>query len=169
MVRRLESWLCVLVAALLAAPAFCQFPTLPLSELCDEVVTTAYPRWASARPRQTLPRVEVRVCRVDERGWGFLQIAAFEEHASQPSLLVDTLRTTIVKMAMAGDVFVLETAGASSNVVQVIVYEKGVPRLVLHDAIKAYAHIDMSWKKVVVGLPQQDGSEIVHEFPTGMY
>jgi hypothetical protein len=69
---------------------------------------------------------------------------------------------------MVGDVFVLETAGASSNVVQVVLYENGTPRLALIDSIRAYARIDMSWKKVVVGLPQEEGPEKVYEFPTGM-
>jgi len=46
-------------------------------------------------------------------------------------------------------------------------YEKGTPTLVLNDAIKAYAHVDMSWKKVIVALPQQTGPERVYEFPTG--
>jgi hypothetical protein len=135
-------------------------------ELCDEVVTTLYPEWSAKISRERLARVEVRNCRVKD--WGFLQIAAWNEDATRPSLVVDTRRTTIVKVAIAGDVFVLETAGASSNVVQVVVYKNGRPQLVLDDAIKAYAHIEITWKKVVVGLPQEKGPDKVYEFPTGM-
>jgi hypothetical protein len=134
-------------------------------KLCDEVVTTLYPEWRSKLPRHKLRRVDVRNCRVGD--WGVLQIAAWREGGGEPALVVDTDRTTIVKLAMAGNVFVLETAGASSNVVQAVVYENGIPRLALRDAIKAYAHIEVNWKKVVLGLPQEKGPERVYEFPTG--
>jgi hypothetical protein len=140
-------------------------PPYRADDLCSEIVTTLYPQWTAKIPPQKLRRVEIRNCRV--QNWGFLQIAAWGEDASSPSLVVDTRRTTIVKAAMVRDVFVLETAGASSNVVQVVVYHNGTPRLVLDDSIKAYAHIEMSWKKVVVGLPQEKGPERVYEFPTG--
>ena len=155
----------ILLLVFVAAPALGQNDRGSPPKLCDEVVTTVYPQWLSRVPRQELRRVEVRNCRVED--WGFLQIAAWSDHGQRPALVVETKRSTIVKIAMTGDVFVLETAGASSNVVQVVVYEKGQPRLALSDAVKAYAHIDMSWKKVVVGLPQEEGPERVYEFATG--
>jgi hypothetical protein len=138
----------------------------PPGHLCEEVVTTHYPQWTSKISRDRLARVEVRNCRVED--WGFLQIAAWNADAARPSLVVDTRRTTIVKTAMVGNVFVLETGGASSNVIQVVVYKDGRPQLVFDDAIKAYAHIDITWRKVVVGLPQDKGPEKVYEFSTGM-
>jgi hypothetical protein len=135
-------------------------------ELCKEVVTTLYPKWSAGEPRDRLRRVEVRNCRV--ASWGFLQIAAWKDSGTLPSLVVDTRRVTIVKAAMAGDVFVLETAGASSNVVQVVLYQGGEPKLVLDDAVKAYAQIELGWKKVSVILPGEGGTARVYEFPTGM-
>lgn len=154
-----------LLVFLFSISAFGQGAHASRPKLCDEVVTTMYPEWISRIPRPNMRKVEVRNCRIGD--WGFLQIAAWPDRGEQPSLLVETNRSTIVKIAMAGNVFVLETAGASSNVVQVVTYDKGTPRLVLSDAIKAYARIDMSWKKVVVALPQQKGPERVYEFPTG--
>jgi len=136
-------------------------------ELCDEIVTTVYPEWHAWMPRQKLARVEVRNCRVGESG--FLQIAAWTSHASEPGLVVDTKRMTIVKLAMAGNVFVLQTAGASSDVVQVVYYKNGTPHLAFSDATRADVHIDMTAKKVILRWPQEKGPERVYEFPTGEY
>ena len=163
-------WVAVLLLLTPGAPMLGQHersePPYQAGDLCAEVVSTLYPQWTSRTTRESLARIEVRNCPVAD--WGFLQIAAWEEGASRPTLVVDTRRTTIVKVAMAGDVFVLETAGASSNVVQVVQYKSGRPQLVLDDAIKAYAQVDISWKKVVISLPQEKAPPKVYEFPTGM-
>lgn len=155
----LLAWVVSLSAVGQAAPA-------SNNGLCPEIVSTFYPQWTAKLQTERLRRIEVRNCRVED--WGFLQIAAWEEDASRPTLIVDTCRTTIVKAAMARDVFVLETAGVSSNVVQVVTYENGKPRLALDDAIKAYAGVDITWKKVVVVLSDGRDSERIYEFPTGI-
>ena len=118
-----------LLAVVLAMPALSHAQTIPPRKPCDEIVTTVYPGWLSRVPRQTLRRVEIRNCRV--RDFGILQIVAWREGANVPDLVEDTDRFSIVKVAMSGDVFVLETAGASSNVVQVVLYENGIPRLAI--------------------------------------
>ncbi len=136
------------------------------AEPCADVITTLYPEWHAKLPRETLPRIEIRNCRLGD--WGILQIAAYRAGSGAPDLVVDTARTTVVKCVMARKVFILETAGASSNVVQVVTYDNGVPRLALSEAIRAYSRIQMSWKSVTVGLPQEDGSERKFEFATGI-
>ncbi len=165
MIKGLNKMLALIIT--LIGLAFSQSVQRSGTKPCEEVVTSLYPEWHSKLPREKLRHVDVRNCRTGD--WGILQVAVWPEGGQNPGLVVDTNRSTIVKIAMAGDVFVLETAGASSNVVQVIVYRNGLPRLALSEAIKAYAHIDISWKKVIVGLPQEKGPERVFEFPTGEY
>jgi hypothetical protein len=164
---RKSLWMLVVLAFWLGVPGMTQRGSTAPPKLCEEVVTTLYPEWHSKLPRQKLARIEVRNCRVED--WGFLQIAAWNSDASEPSLVVDTKRSTIERLVMAGNVFVLETAGASSNVVQVVVYQSGRPQLVFSDATRGEVHIETTWQKVIVRRPQEGGPARVTEFPTGRY
>lgn len=113
--------------------------------LCTDVLTTLARSRATASHRASGNLVEIRSCDP-----GVLQIAAWGARGTAP-LIVETNRTSIVSLATASDtVYVVETAGASSNAIQVIVFDHGVPRLALNEAGKAYADIRISWKEVVV-------------------
>lgn len=137
------------------------------SDLCDDVVQTFYLRWIPGASRNKLARVEIRNCRLDNHA--ALQIAAWNEDAVHPSLLADTYGITIQRVVMDGNVFVLETAGASNNIFHVVIYDRGKPRLVFHDATRADVRVETTGEKVILRWPQGDAPARVYEFPTGRY
>lgn len=108
--------------------------------------------------------LEIRSCEP-----GVLQLVAWGRRATEP-LVVETGRTSLVSLVMSAEnVFVVETAGASSNVVQVVVFENGVPRLALNDSARAFADIRVAWKEVVVTLAPPGEPARVFRFSTGNY
>jgi len=142
-------------------------PPYAPEDLCGEVVFTLYPRWAAGTSRDRLARVEVRNCPSENHV--SLQIAAWNEDADRPSVLVDTMGVAIQRVVMEGNVFVLETAGASNNIFHVVIYDRGKPRLVFHDATRGDVRIETTWQKVTIRWPQKDAPDRVYEFPTGRY
>jgi hypothetical protein len=107
--------------------------------------------------------LEVRSC------WpGVLQLVAWGKNRVEP-LIVETSRTSIVSIATADDsVYVVETGGMSSNVIQAVVFEGGVPRLAFSDAFKAYAEIKISKIEVVVRIRVPGEPDKVLTFSTGI-
>jgi hypothetical protein len=137
------------------------------SDLCDEVVSTFYLRWIPGVSRNKLARVEVRNCRFKDHA--ALQIAAWNEEAIRPNLMVHTQGITLQRVVLSGNVFVLETAGASNNIFHVVIYDRGKPRLAFHDATREDVRIETSAQSVIVRWPQREGRDRVYEFPTGRY
>jgi hypothetical protein len=135
--------------------------------LCDEVVTALYPRWIPGASRDRLARVEVRNCRLE--GHASLQIAAWSEGAIRPDLLVHTNGIVIQRAVIDGNVFVLETEGASNNIFHVVIYDRGKPRLVFHDATRADVRIETTGQRVIIRWPQEKAPDRVYEFQTGEY
>lgn len=136
-------------------------------DLCDEVVTTLYLRWVPGASRDRLARIEVRNCGLENHA--SLQIAAWNEDAIRPNLLAHTGGITIQRVTMDGNVFVLETTGASNSIFHVVIYDRGKPRLVFHDATRADVRIETTGQKVIIRWPQKEGADRVYEFPTGRY
>ena len=72
-------------------------------------------------------------------------------------------------VSVVDSVFVFETAGASSNVVQVIVFKNGKPELAMNDAFKAYVDIRVTGDWVTITVPKIGANpEKVFRFPTGI-
>ena len=68
---------------------------------------------------------------------------------------------------MAGDIIVIETAGASSNMVHVFEFKRGsAPRLLFENAFKQYLHAETSYKEVLLYIAG-DGPPVVLRFATG--
>ena len=129
--------------------------------LCNKLLTTLARSSSSDRQAQKGNVLEIRSCEP-----GVLQLAAWGAGQARP-LIVETNRTSIVSLATVSDtVYVIQTAGASSNVVQVIVFENNVPRLALNEAVKAYADIRITWKEVVVTIPSTASESQVFKFAT---
>ena len=119
-----------------------------MPELCSDVITTLVPQRVFQVPTQKLPRVELRSCEpgVSET----LQIAAWERSASRPSLVVETSRSTIVQLAMSSNVFVIHSAGGSSDGLQVVVFNQGKPHLALEKYLRAAITIRLERDEVIV-------------------
>ena len=130
--------------------------------LCREIVTQLFPEGKPRTSIGDLPRLEVRRC--DE---GILQVVGWSPKESVPHLIRDTNRTSITSLVTAGNVAVLETAGASSNVVQVIVFEAGKFTVAFEDAFKSYATITTSWKEVKITCFRSSQDTVERTFPTG--
>ncbi len=129
--------------------------------LCDKVLTTLVRGSSSIGYAQRGNYLEIRSCEP-----GVLQLAAWGLRQTAP-LVVETNRTSIVSLATISDtVYAIQTAGASSNVVQVIVFENGIPRLALNEAIRAYADILITWKELVITIPSADSKPKVFKFAT---
>jgi hypothetical protein len=102
--------------------------------------------------------VEVRACEA-----GVLQLVAI----GNSIITVETNRTSVVSAVFVSDVvFAIQTAGASSNMVHVIVFDNGVPHVALIRSVKAYAQFSVSWKTLTVSIPVAGGRFEKHEFPT---
>ena len=104
--------------------------------------------------------LDIRVCEPS----GMIQLMA--RGGSGAPLLVDTNRTSVSSIVMAGDIVVIETAGASSNMVHVFEFKPGsAPRILYENAFKQYLHAETSYKEVVLYLAG-DGP-LVLRFATG--
>jgi hypothetical protein len=80
--------------------------------LCDKVLTRLARSAGIDRDRRAGNVVEIRACDP-----GVLQLVAWGTAAERP-LIVDTNRTSVASMTTAADtVYVIQTAGASSNVI----------------------------------------------------
>jgi hypothetical protein len=138
-------------------------PAVDEPRLCNKVVTTLARNAVVDRERRTGNMVEIRACDP-----GVLQIVAWGTETERP-LIVETNRTSLASLTTAADtVYVIQTAGASSNVIQVIVFEKGVPHLRVNEAVKAYADVQFTWKEVLIRIPLPGESPLVFHFPTGI-
>jgi hypothetical protein len=133
--------------------------------ICDQLVTTLIPQRVFRVPDNQLPRVEIRSCAAGiSEG---LQLVAWQRGAFAPSLVVDTYRFTVAQLVMSGNAFVIQTAGGTTDVLQVIVYENGKPRLALERFIKGYPTITTRYEEVRIDIPQEDGPGAQVSFPTG--
>lgn len=127
------------------------------AELCP-TVQTSIPVWKGAR-------FELRRCE-----GGILQLAAYGAQRRTPSVVRDTHGLGVVSLVVSGDVVVLETPGPSSNMLQVIMWEGGQPKLVFQETYKAYAEVKTSRQTVEVFIPQPGGTRrLVGRYPTGYY
>jgi hypothetical protein len=123
---------------------------------CPVVGTMLVTQFISNMATDHLPRVEVRRCGSEEA----LQIVAWKENAELPSLIVNTTDFTIVQAVARENVFLIETTGGPRDIVWVIVYEKGDPKLALKRVTKGTAIVktnDAQMDVVISGIWKGDG------------
>lgn len=131
--------------------------------LCDILLTRLIPARSVRLQDSEAQRLEIRTC-VPSR---ILQVVAFSESSDVPAFFIDTHRTSISTLVMAGDVIVLETAGASSNVLQVFVFpRRGAPQMVFEDAFKAYATVETAFRDVKIRIGAGNRARVL-TYPTG--
>ena len=130
---------------------------------CGEILTQVFPRMGRGVSAKDVARLEIRRCGEE----GFLQLVGWARQETKPHLVADTMRTSVVSLLSSGDVTVVETAGASSNVVQVVIFESGRFRVAFEDAFKSYATISTSWKEVRIICRRANGEIVERTFPTG--
>ena len=95
---------------------------------CPIVVVKLATEFIYQVSQATLPRVEVRHC---DGVSDTLQLAAWQRNGSMPALIVDTGDFGVIQAAARGNVFVIETSGATTDTVYLIDYEHGRPKLIL--------------------------------------
>jgi hypothetical protein len=134
------------------------------ADLCPEVQSTLIPQSKFGTPTSRLARFELRRC--DPGTADLLQVVAWSEGATKPSLVVDTDRSTIVELILSRDVLVLVTAGGPYNRLQVLQLRKGAPELVLDRHLKEVPVIETNSREVVVRFSTA-GREEKHRFGTG--
>jgi len=129
--------------------------TIAPKGLCSEVVTLLVPQLVFKVPTSTLERVEVRKCLPGVSD--SLQIAAWERDSVKPSLVIVTDDFTIVQAAMIGRVFLIETTGGPRDLIYLIVYESGKPRLALKAVSKDRAQIISAGDKIAIKVTRTNG------------
>jgi hypothetical protein len=96
-------------------------------------------------------RVEVRRC--EPKASGVLQVVVRDRTAGRQIAVYETDRFVVVQMVLAGQLLALETAGASSNVIQVIEVAGRSSRVAFQEAYKCYAEVSTSRSAVQVRIP----------------
>lgn len=96
-------------------------------------------------------RLEIRRCLAATSG--VLQVSVLDAKTDHVLGTVETNRFSVVQLVTVGRIVVLETAGASSNVLQVIEVRDDTAKLAFTDAHKCNAEISTSWKVVRIKLP----------------
>jgi hypothetical protein len=111
-------------------------------------------------------RLEIRRCLAATSG--VLQVSVLDAKADHVLATFETNRFSVVQLVTIGRIVVLETAGASSNVLQVIEVRDNTAKLVFYDADKCYAGISTSRKVVSIKLPCMTKVGTLR-FDTGLY
>lgn len=138
------------------------FPKQPPA-LCPTVVTALAPQLIFDVPTEKLRRVELRTCAAG----GDIQIVAWQDKASEATLVLDSERTTVVQLVMSKNVFFLQTAGGTAHRIQVIVYEDGVPRIGFDRFTKNEPAIRLTAQYLYMDLADAKGRIQRFTFPTG--
>jgi hypothetical protein len=138
----------VLVLLLLANMLMAQTASGELKP-CEPILTTFYPGWDSKVPAHKQARVEIRNCGTADKVE--LQIVAWTAYAAEPSAVLktgagrivwnrdprfqgglrlptvqrDNADNRIVRVVMAGNIFIVETAGEGRSLVTVLLFERG--------------------------------------------
>lgn len=95
---------------------------------CAELLTTIYPHWLwYLRRRGDQARIEIRRC-TEKEGAAALQLLGWTEAGVAP-VAGSLIHGRIVRMVMAGNVFVLVTAAGSSRLVHLFEYRRGSLRV----------------------------------------
>lgn len=128
--------------------------------VCEQRVALFASNAYSAKASENL--VEVRACEA-----GVLQLIA--RGKGSRTITVETNRTSIVSAAFASEsVFAIQTAGASSNMIHVILFNDHTPRVALERSAKAYAQLSVAWKTLTVLIETPGHGVEKHEFSTGV-
>lgn len=148
----------LLVAVLIAR---CLNAAVDKTQVCPSVMMTLIRSADQISEPGLGNKVDIRIC-----DGGGLQIAAWGKAKAAP-LLVEAGGSSIFSVATAADtVFVIATAGATGTFVQVVTFEKGLPRLALDQAVRAYPEIKVGWKEVQIRMNPADPNTRVFKFAT---
>jgi hypothetical protein len=137
-------------------------PLCSASDLCSEIQSSLVPQSKFTVPTTKLARLEIRRCDLEYAD--LLQLVGWAGGASRPALIVDTNRSTVAELVMRGNVVVIVTAGATTEVLQVIRFSKGVPKLALERHLKEIPKVTISSDTVNIRFTYEGLSE-THLFP----
>jgi hypothetical protein len=106
---------------------------------CTTVDTMLVTQFIANTATDKLPRVEARRCGIEEK----LYIVGWREDEAIPALVIDTTDFVIVQAVARGNVFLLETTGGSRDIIWVVVFKKGTPKLELKRVTKGTAKVTL--------------------------
>lgn len=134
--------------------------------LCPEVIASLSTVPSKADWNTTAQRVEIRRCALfPERGTGRLQLVAWRTGDVAPALVFDPeLYDGIVQLAMIEGVYAFHFTGGLAQPVVVIVYEKGAPKIALHESSWGEVKVTSKRREVVVELADRSGQTRRYEF-----
>lgn len=114
----------------------------PAERPCETIVGQLATEFTYKVPNSRLGRVEIRQCSPDDKAT--IQLVAWRSGDTSPALVIDTTDFGVVQAVARGNVFVVETGGATRDQVFVIVYDRGKPRLALKRVTKGTTRITVS-------------------------
>lgn len=113
--------------------------TADVERPCEDIVGLLRTDFIYKTRHTQPPRVEVRQC---EPGYAeTIQLVAWRSGERKPALVINTYDFGVIQAAARGNLFIIETGGATRNQVFVIAYERGEPKLVLKRVTKGTARI----------------------------
>jgi hypothetical protein len=159
---------------------------------CSQILTALYPDWNPKLPREKQARVEVRNCGTADQIQ--LQIVAWTAYATEPAVVaktgpgrtvwaelpdlpgaprLPTIERTkpdsrVVRIVMAGNVFLLETAGEGGNLVTVLLFDKGSVDKEFQIHTTRYLPVVLNGNKLTFRWWSDDGIERVIPYSTGL-
>ena len=127
----------IIVILLLSVPIVGLAETSP----CDEVALRLVPWLPDGLKVERAARVEVRRCGAGRLPIAFLQLCGLALNKEKPEFVLDTGHIGISQLAMTTAAVGVVTFGGTVDQIFVIVFEKGVPRLVLRRTTKGTAEL----------------------------
>jgi len=114
-------------------------PVLAAAERpCDTVVGLLTTDFVYGVSNDRLARVEIRQCLGQSAA---IQLVAWKTGDATPALIVNTNDFGVVQTTARGNVFVIETGGATRDQVFVIVFTRGSPEAVLQRVTRGTAQV----------------------------
>jgi len=133
-----------IIVAIRRAPA----QASPIPKICEERVGLVTTDFRYKVPTSQMARIELRQCEVG--GAETVQIVIWRAGATSPAMVIESGDFGVVQVFCRANVFVLETGGATTDQVFVIIYRHGSPSLELRKTTRGTATLTASPKFVDV-------------------
>lgn len=133
------------------------------AELCETVVAVVTNQSGIGTVRRSPQRVEIRRCN-SQGELGLLQIVAWTEGGSRPSLLLPTDDVLVTQLVSIGSVVAIQSSHETTDVIRVITYKKGEAKLSLEENVKRKVTITVEENAVTVNFVDNSGMPRSYRF-----
>jgi hypothetical protein len=133
------------------------------AELCEAVVAVITNQSGIGAVRPSPQRVEIRRCN-PQGELGLLQIVAWNEGASHPSLLLPTDDVLVTQFVSIGNVVAIQSSHETTDVVRIITFRQREARLSFEENVKQKVTIRAEETAVTVSFVDNSGVQRSQRF-----